>query len=125
MTAHYIQAPTTALPQRTLALAAAEAARHVPGVAYLSPGPRGADVRHRDPAAGVTVTARSAGWHVRIHLALFAGRRAASVARDVRRALTEALASRAAALDHRGEDAEAPHVTATVVVTAVLPRPPL
>lgn len=128
MTARYVQAPSTALPQRTLALAAAETARHVPGVAYLSPGPRGGDVRqgrrHRDAAAGVTVTARSGGWHVRVHLALFAGRRAASVAQDVRRALTGELSAHGAAVDHRDTGAATPLVTVTVVVTAVLPRPP-
>ncbi|UGQ11543.1 hypothetical protein LO772_32995 [Yinghuangia sp. ASG 101] len=128
MTAHRVRAPATALPQRTLALAAAETVRHVPGVAYLSPGTRGGGARHHDPAAGVTVTARAAGWHVRVHVALFAGRRAASVARDVRGALTEELSSRAAAFDHDGDgpaDTPSARVTVTVVVTAVLPQPPL
>ncbi|GAA4956785.1 hypothetical protein GCM10023205_18860 [Yinghuangia aomiensis] len=136
MTLRYTPAPTTPGPARRLALAAAEAARRVPGVAYLSPGVRGGDVRRArrvpDQAAGVTVTTREGGWHVRIHLAVYEGHHVASVAGAVRAAVVGALRSAMPTWpDGSGQEprvgppagARAELVAVGVVVTAVLAAP--
>ncbi|MGA4538818.1 hypothetical protein ACPA54_02330 [Uniformispora flossi] len=136
MTLRYTPAPTTPGPARRLALAAAEAARRVPGVAYLSPGVRGGDVRRArrvpDQAAGVTVTTREGGWHVRIHLAVYEGHHVASVAGAVRAAVVGGLRSAMPACpDGSGQEPlveplagpRAELVAVGVVVTAVLAAP--
>ncbi|NUS56031.1 MAG: Asp23/Gls24 family envelope stress response protein [Streptomycetaceae bacterium] len=136
MTLRYTPAPTTPGPARRLALAAAEAARRVPGVAYLSPGVRGGVVRRArrrpDEAAGVKVTIREGGWHVRVHLAVYEGHNVASVARAVRAAVVGGLRS---AMPTRPDGsvqepfvgpsagARAESVAVGVVVTAVLAAP--
>lgn len=140
MTLRYTPAPTTPGPARRAALVAADAARRVPGVAYLSPGVRGGDVRRArrrpDEAAGVTVTVREGGWHVRVHLAVYEGHRVASVAGAVRAAVVGGLRS---AMPTRLDgsvpeplvgppagaraEAEVVAVAVGVVVTAVLAAP--
>ncbi|MCF2527220.1 Asp23/Gls24 family envelope stress response protein [Yinghuangia soli] len=136
MTTRYIPAPAAPGPSRSLALAAAEAARQVPGVAYLSPGIRGVDARRtqrfRDPAAGVTVTAQATGRHVRIHLAVYEGQRVSAVAGAVRRAVADALRAALAPSSPgstvgspagAADNAPVAPVTVGVVVTAVLSAP--
>lgn len=114
---------TTVRPRRTLVLAAAAAARAVPGVAYLSPGPRGGAAAsgfpRRDPAAGVHVTSSAHAWNIRIHLAVCRGHRAATVAREVRRAVREELSGVTGSAGWHPHPSDA-QVDVGIVVTAVL-----
>lgn len=84
------------------ARAAADAARRVPGVAFLKPGlagrlrasaarvGRGATRLHADPAAGVRVRPGSP-WAVEVHLVLRHGHRALDVTRAVRAAVADSF----------------------------------
>lgn len=106
-------------PQQQAELTAAEAARDVPGVAYLSPGlgQRLSRVLLRRPAdtAGVRAvrSAQQHGWHVDVAIAVRADYQAAAVARAVHNRVVQAL--------HAQNDALRPEpVEVSVTVTAVV-----
>ncbi|MEK8171701.1 Asp23/Gls24 family envelope stress response protein [Streptomyces sp. M19] len=101
--------------RQRVAAAAAEAARTVPGVAYLSPGlahrlrsaapphagvrayARGGDgatgrsANGPGDASGAAGNTRAGGWTVEVSLAVLSGHQAAAVARSVRAAVRDAL----------------------------------
>lgn len=107
---------------------AADAARTTPGVAYLRPGfgdlVRGAAVRYRSRGTQAPSASRIAGvraqrvdhprgWDLRIHLAVARGYRALDVTRQVRTAVTAAVADLAA------DGAPQPRVSVSVTVTDI------